>query len=129
MTAAHPTLINLAKNPAGFNVSLQLLENKEEEKDLFLVLNDKKADGYDISWIWDINFDNLLDANISRIIISGLRPYDLAVMLKTVGFDKNKISCFENIEDAVKSLYETTTKKYILANYSALDPTRKALGL
>ena len=124
-----PTLVNLAKNPAGFNVSLRLLKDDDDKKDLFLVVNDNKSDGYDISWIWDVNFEDLNNYNIDRIILSGLRPYDLAIRIKTAGFDVDKIECYENLDEAVKSLYSTNVKKYVIANYTALQPTRKALGL
>lgn len=122
-----PTIINLAKNPTGCNVSLRILNEDEEEKELLFVLNDKLADGQDVSWIWDINFDNL--NNVKRIITSGTRPYDIAIRIKTAGFDENKIESYKDINDAVKSLYKTNTKKYVIANYTSLQPTRKALGL
>jgi len=121
------TIINLAKNPTGCNVSLRSLNEDNEEKELLFVLNDNMADGLDVSWIWDINFDNL--NNVSRIITSGKRPYDIAIRIKTSGFDENKIEPYLNLNDAINSLYKTKTKKYIIANYTALQPTRKALGL
>ncbi len=121
------TIINLAKNPTGCNVSLRSLNEDNEEKELLFVLNDNMADGLDVSWIWDINFDNL--NNVSRIITSGKRPYDIAIRIKTSDFDENKIEPYLNLNDAINSLYKTKTKKYIIANYTALQPTRKALGL
>ncbi len=63
-----PTIINLAKNPTGCNVSLRILNEDNEQKELLFVLNDNVADGHDVSWIWDINFDNL--NNVSRIVTS-----------------------------------------------------------
>ena len=66
-----PTIINLAKNPTGSNVSLRILNEDNSEKELLFVLNDNVADGHDVSWIWDINFDNL--NNVSRIVTSGTR--------------------------------------------------------
>ena len=51
-----PTIINLAKNPTGANVSLRILKEDNEEKELLFLLNDNIADGFDVSWIWDINF-------------------------------------------------------------------------
>lgn len=120
-----PTIINLAKNPTGANVSLRLLNEDSSSKDLLFVLNDKIADGFDVSWIWDINFSNL--KNVSRIITSGTRAYDIAIRIKTSGFDAKKIFPYLNLEDAVSKLYETDNKKYVIANYTALQPTRKEL--
>ena len=122
-----PTIINLAKNPTGSNVSLRILNEDDEEKELLFVLNDNIADGFDVSWIWDIDFSNL--NNVSRIITSGKRAYDIAIRIKTSGFDANKIEPYLNLHDAVQNLYKTNIKKYIIANYTALQPTRKELKL
>ena len=122
-----PTIINLAKNPTGCNVSLRILNEDTEEKELLFVLNDKLADGQDVSWIWDINFDNL--NNVKRIITSGTRAYDIAIRIKTSGFDENKIEPYLDLNEAVEHLYNTNTKKYVIANYTSLQPTRRALGL
>ncbi len=121
------TIINLAKNPTGANVSLRILNEDDDEKELLFVLNDNMADGFDVSWIWDINFDNL--NNVSRIITSGQRAYDIAIRIKTSGFDANKIEPYLDLDEAVKSLYSNNKKKYVIANYTSLQPTRKALGL
>lgn len=122
-----PTIINLAKNPTGCNVSLRILNEDDEEKELLFVLNDKLADGQDVSWIWDINFDNL--NNVKRIVTSGRRAYDIAIRIKTSGYDETKIEPYLNLHEAVESLYKTNIKKYVIANYTSLQPTRKALGL
>ena len=120
-----PTIINLAKNPTGSNVSLRILNEDDSEKELLFVLNDNIADGFDVSWIWDINFNNL--NNVSRIITSGTRAYDIAIRIKTSGFPAEKIEPYLNLEDAVKSLYKTNVKKYVIANYTSLQPTRHEL--
>ena len=120
-----PTIINLAKNPTGSNVSLRILNEDDSEKELLFVLNDNIADGFDVSWIWDINFNNL--NNVSRIITSGTRAYDIAIRIKTSGFPAEKIEPYLNLEDAVKALYKTDIKKYVIANYTSLQPTRHEL--
>ena len=120
-----PTIINLAKNPTGANMSLQLLNEDKEEKELFFVLNDNQVDGTDVSWIWDINFENL--NNVKRIVTAGTRSYDIAIRIKIAGFDETKIESYPDLEQAVKALYTNTTKKYIIANYTSLQPTRAEL--
>lgn len=120
-----PTIINLAKNPTGCNVSLRILNEDDDEKELLFVLNDNLADGFDVSWIWDINFNNL--NNVSRIITSGKRAYDIAIRIKTASFDSNKIEPYLDLTDAVTNLYKTNTKKYVIANYTSLQPTRKEI--
>ena len=120
-----PTIINLAKNPTGSNVSLRILNEDKDEKELLFVLNDNLADGHDVSWIWDINFDNL--NNVSRIITSGNRAYDIAIRIKTSGFVSSKIEPYLNLQEAVNALYKNDTKKYVIANYTALQPTRNEI--
>ena len=120
-----PTIINLAKNPTGSNVSLRILNEDDSEKDLLFVLNDNIADGFDVSWIWDINFNNL--NNVSRIVTSGTRAYDIAIRIKTSGFPVEKIEPYLNLEGAIKALYKTNVKKYVIANYTSLQPTRHEL--
>ena len=121
-----PTIINLAKNPTGSNVSLRILNEDEEEKELLFVLNDNIADGFDVSWIWDINFNNL--NNVSRIITSGTRAYDIAIRIKTSGFPAEKIEPYLDLSKAVQALYMTNVKKYVIANYTSLQPTRRKLN-
>ena len=118
------TLINLAKNPTGANVSLRILNEDEEEKDLLFVLNDNAADGHDVSWIWDINFDL---KKVNRIVTSGQRAYDIAIRIKTSGFDAEKIVAYTDLDKAVNELFLNKNKKYVIANYTALQPTREAL--
>lgn len=118
------TVINLAKNPTGANVSLRMLNEDKEEKELLFVLNDNAADGYDVSWIWDIGFDI---KGVKRIITSGQRAYDMAIRIKTSGFEETKIEAYLNLEEAVNNLYKTQTKKYVIANYTALQRTRKCI--
>lgn len=116
------TVINLAKNPTGANVSLRLLNEDPANKELLFVLNDNIADGRDVSWIWDINFEDI--KNVDRIITAGTRPYDIAIRIKTSGFDAKKIIPCLTIEEAVKELYKTSGKKYVIANYTSVQNTR-----
>ena len=118
------TIINLAKNPTGANVSLRTLNEDKEEKELLFVLNDNSADGRDVSWIWDINFNV---QNVTRIVTAGTRAYDMAIRIKTSGFDENKIEPYLDLKKAVQALYKTNTKKCVIANYTALQPTRREI--
>ena len=120
-----PTILNLAKNPTGANVSLRIINEDNNKKELLFVLNDNLADGHDVSWIWDINFSNL--NNVTKIITSGTRAYDIAIRIKTSGFDENKIECYLDLHDAIENLYKTNLKKYVIANYTALQPTRNEI--
>lgn len=119
------TIINLAKNPTGANVSIRVLNEDEEKKELLFVLNDNLADGKDVSWIYDINFKNL--NNVERIITSGTRAFDMAICIKTSGYCSEKIEAYLDLDKAVEALYKTNTKKYIISNYTAIQDTRHSV--
>ena len=70
---------------------------------------------------------NILKLQVSRIITAGTRAYDIAIRIKTAGFDQEKIIPYLKLEDAVNELYRTNIKKYVIANYTALQPTRHAI--
>lgn len=120
-----PTIINLAKNPTGANVSLRILNEDEDEKELLFVLNDNLADGRDVSWIWDINFQEL--NHVTRIITAGTRAYDIAIRIKTAGYPIEKIEPYLDLSKAVKNFYQNNIKKYVIANYTSLQPTRNEI--
>ena len=121
----YKTIINLAKNPTGVNVSLQFLQKDSNSKELLFILNDNIPDGKDVSWIWDIDFEKL--ENVERVITAGLRPYDVAIRIKTAGYPLEKIIPCTSIKEAVNKLYETKNTKYVIANYTAIQDTRKEI--
>ena len=82
--------ILLVKNPAGANEVLRTLALEPGEHDLLGVLNDNIADGRDVSWIWDADFE-LLAGRIRRVTCSGTRAAELAVRLKYAGIDPARI--------------------------------------
>ncbi|MCI8291379.1 MAG: DUF1727 domain-containing protein [Clostridia bacterium] len=116
------TVINLAKNPTGANVSLRLVNEDETNKELLFVLNDNLADGKDVSWIWDINFEEL--KGVDRIITAGTRFLDVAIRIKNSGYPEENIIPCSTIEEAVEELYKTKGKKYAIANYTSVQDTR-----
>lgn len=119
------TIINLAKNPTGSNVSIRNLNENDDDKELLFVLNDNLADGQDVSWIWDINLEDL--NKVQRIVTAGTRCYDMAIRFKNAGFDIDKIESYTSMQDAVEALYNNTTTKYVIANYTALNPIRTCI--
>ena len=120
-------LLNLAKNPAGLNASLAIANSIKEEINYLLVLNDNGADGIDISWIWDTDFNILAGQNINNIVCSGKRAKELALRLKYSEVEAN-IVVYEEISEAVVKLKEYT-EKYAIAipNYTALAETQREL--
>lgn len=126
-------LLNLAKNPTGFNQNLKIVEADRGPKMVAFFINDQVADGRDISWIWDIDFEELADQPDTVVFAGGSRAHDLAVRLKYAGIEAAVV---ENIEDAFARLGALTAAGvlsadaavYAIANYTALPPVHAALN-
>jgi len=123
---ASTVLLNLAKNPAGFNQNISSVMEDESPKDLIIVINDNAQDGTDISWLWDVDFDRFADESIRSITVSGLRCQDMRLRLKYVGIHAD-------LETDVRTAIEKRLKDgcgnlYVLVNYTALYSTHKMLG-
>jgi UDP-N-acetylmuramyl tripeptide synthase len=73
----------LAKNPAGVNQVIRTITAEPGAKHLAVFLNDGLADGRDISWIWDVDFEKLGD--VASLIVGGDRSWDMALRLKYAG--------------------------------------------
>ena len=126
-------LLNLAKNPTGFNQNLKIVEADQGPKMVAFFINDQVADGHDISWIWDIDFEELAGQPDTVVFAGGSRAHDLAVRLKYAGIEAAVI---ESIEDAFARLGALTAAGvlpadaavYAIANYTALPPVHAALN-
>ena len=120
--------IILVKNPAGYNQALDTLCLSKDPFSAAFILNDNYADGRDVSWIWDVNFEHLNDVELDEIYVSGLRSYDMAVRLKTAGLDSSKFSINEEYDELTESIKKSKNNKvYILATYTAMINYRKHL--
>lgn len=121
----------LSKNPAGFNESLRVLQEFPGKKTVLLVLNDRIPDGRDVSWIWDVDFEEL--TSVKSITVSGDRVWDIGLRLKYAIKTQNLNVKFKIIEDLRKAieegLKETESKETlcILPTYSAMLEVRKIL--
>ncbi len=78
--------ILLAKNPTGFNEVLRTLFSEGEKRHVLLMLNDNIADGRDISWIWDVDFERIAQQT-TMLTVTGTRALDLGLRLKYAGID------------------------------------------
>jgi lipid II isoglutaminyl synthase (glutamine-hydrolysing) len=78
--------ILLVKNPAGANEVLRTLTLEGGSLDLWIALNDRIADGRDVSWIWDADFE-LVTGRVARVTCSGTRAEEMALRLKYAGID------------------------------------------
>jgi lipid II isoglutaminyl synthase (glutamine-hydrolysing) len=120
--------IILVKNPAGFNQSIDTVFLDKQNLNLCLLLNDNYADGRDVSWIWDVNFEKLATLQVDKFLLGGIRLYDMAVRLKIAGLDTDSFALSESYDDLLNNikLCESDTI-YILATYTAMINFRKFL--
>lgn len=120
-------LINLAKNPAGLNASLSVGEQIDGNKVYLISLNDNGADGRDISWIYDADFEKLSRQNIKAIICTGQRAEELALRLKYAEVEAEVV-----IEHSIEKATELsmTYNEFIVAipNYTSLSPMHRTLN-
>ena len=81
----------LAKNPTGFNEVLRTLFNEETARHVLFILNDNSADGRDISWIWDVDFERVVNQT-ATLVVGGTRALDLALRLKYAGIAQESMT-------------------------------------
>src|SRR6266581_8266079 len=81
----------LAKNPTGFNEVLRTLFSNGSPRHLLFVLNDNIADGQDISWIWDVDFERTTH-HLATLTVAGTRAFDLALRLKHAGLEQEAMT-------------------------------------
>ena len=118
--------ILLVKNPAGTNEVLRTLALEDHQLDLWLALNDRTADGRDVSWIWDADFE-LIAGAAARVTCSGTRAEELALRLKYAGV-KAPIAVNRDLERSLDSaLADGTGPLYALPTYTALIELRDLL--
>ncbi len=128
-------VLALVKNPVGANEALNtLLVSKGSKNNTILVaINDNIPDGRDISWIWDVDFEqiNRSGHRFSSVITSGIRALDTALRLKYAGVESNSISIESNPAKALKLSLDRLQEGaclIILPNYSAMLEIRRALN-
>ena len=119
-------LLNLAKNPAGFNQNIDAMLEDSKDKDLIIAINDNAQDGKDISWLWDVEFDRVRDKSIRSITVTGIRALDMQLRLKYSEIDSVHA---DTPEEAIESYLASGCENlYILVNYTALFPIHRYLG-
>jgi UDP-N-acetylmuramyl tripeptide synthase len=120
--------ILLVKNPAGANEVLRTLTLEDGQLDLWLALNDRIADGRDVSWIWDADFE-LLRGRVRRVTCSGTRAEEMALRLKYAGVDADLVverDLGTSLDAAVAAA--DGGRVYALPTYTALLELRDLLA-
>jgi len=122
------TLIQLIKNPIGAN---EVLKTVDLNSNLLIIINDNYADGRDVSWLWDAEFEGLNPTPQfpasrggeapKKIVVSGTRANDMALRLKYAGVDTDRIKVISDIEKAVDYVGKSADNNItILPTYTAL---------
>lgn len=122
----------LIKNPTGLSQVLRYLNTVGKKSVICFMINDKLADGTDISWLYDVDFEPLrnMQDRISRIFVSGIRAEDMAVRLKYAGIFTDHITIEKNnhkMLDSALSMLNAGETLFILPTYTALLEIRKLL--
>ncbi|MGQ0550999.1 MAG: MurT ligase domain-containing protein [Armatimonadota bacterium] len=123
-------LLLLAKNPAGFNEVLRTVLLAEREPVVLIAINDLIADGRDISWLWDVDFEMLRD-RARGVVVTGLRAEDMALRLKYAGIDAARVTVERDGARALeraRALLRDGERLYILPTYTAMLQLRDILA-
>jgi UDP-N-acetylmuramyl tripeptide synthase len=115
-------LLLLVKNPAGANEAIRTLAEGVEPGIVIVALNDRIADGRDVSWIWDVDFEPLLERS-RRIVVSGERAAELALRFAYGGLPRERLEVVPELERALDrglELTEPGAELAVLPTYTAM---------
>ena len=114
----------LAKNPAGANENIRTLLLEDQPLHVLVLLNDRTADGQDVSWIWDVDYELLLESGrLASLTVGGDRAYDLALRFRYAGLDADGLAVVPSVAaafDAALTACGTGADVYVLPTYTAL---------
>jgi len=122
----------LVKNPTGFNQVLRYLLAQDQPCVIAFAINDRLADGTDISWLWDVDFEILasMEERVRAFYVSGIRAEDMAVRLKYAGIKPERIIIEKDYHRLIREALQKTGAGetcFILPTYTAMLDTRKIL--
>jgi UDP-N-acetylmuramyl tripeptide synthase len=123
-------LILLVKNPAGANEAIRTLVDAGAPRVAVVALNDEIADGRDVSWIWDVDFEPLA-AGLDRLVATGSRATELALRFAYGGLDRGRIEVVSNLERALDRGLELTPQGgelVLLPTYTAMLALRRIVA-
>jgi len=123
-------LMLLIKNPAGANEAIRTIVDGAAPRLAVVALNDAIADGKDVSWIWDVDFEPLLDG-LERVVVTGERAAELALRFRYGGFDDERIDVVPSLERALDRGLELTDpgdELVVLPTYTAMLALRRIVA-
>ncbi len=124
----------LAKNPVGFNEIIRMLGSNNLADTIVIAINDLDADGRDVSWLWDVDFEILADSLDAMIITAGIRGLDMAVRMKYAGLDRDRLDTsvadrpFKDVLKYLSNRLPAGNRIFILLTYTAMLQMRAALS-
>ena len=117
--------VGLVKNPSGFIANIDTFIQKLQPDAILFVVNDKHADGRDVSWLWDVPFKGHIEPS-TKLFTSGVRAYDMALRLKHDGINSDTVSSVPDVVDIImRSEYSNIV---IIPTYTALFEVRTSLA-
>ncbi|WP_080801339.1 MurT ligase domain-containing protein [Arabiibacter massiliensis] len=119
-------LLNLAKNPTGFNQNLKIVAQDPNPKAVAFFVNDKEGDGRDVSWLWDIDFEELAEGGPMAVFAGGIRGNDVQVRLKYAGIVSEVVDGTDELLARIAGLPKEANA-YFIANYTALPVVKAVL--
>ena len=121
--------IVLVKNPAGCDRALEFLASQSEDVLPIFCLNDNAADGTDVSWIWDADYESLLAARrYASIGVYGVRAQDMRLRLKYAGADEAAITVYDTADDLAAAVQKAGKPVVLLPNYTSMLTVRDKLS-
>jgi len=126
--AGRDLAILLVKNPAGANEVLRTLALEDGEHDVLAILNDNIADGRDVSWIWDADFE-VLGGRVRRATCAGTRAAEMALRLKYAGVPEDRIEVVDDLPAALDRAVaaDAVGPLFVLPTYTAMLALREEL--
>ena len=119
----------LIKNPVGASQALEMIKLAPFPFTLSVLLNANYADGIDTSWIWDADFEQILNMDIPQINAGGVRHAEIARRLRVTGYDAAKITETKELDQVFQAIKQQDCKHaYILATYTAMLEFRELLA-
>lgn len=124
-----PGRMMLVKNPAGCNQVMRYLSGLTEDAVFAVCLNDRDADGTDISWIWDADFERLctMGDRLKQILVSGVRADELRLRLKYAGLDESRVQVFYDYGALIDAMCQSEHPVFIMPTYTAMLDLRARL--
>ena len=127
---SNPVRMILVKNPAGCNQVLNFLSSLDSPALFVICLNDNYADGTDVSWIYDVEFEKLLELGdrLTGVLVSGKRCWDMALRLKYAGIPKEKLQVIEDYDALIQAMARQSSPVIVMPTYTAMLDLRAKLS-